>query len=131
MSKQTEKQIATQFQPGAQAWKKRKGVPPEVRARLEKYSEEAIEIVHRIAARSKSDKARLQACQMIIDRCWGRVPQALKVSNQDAPDPTKLAKLLLSQARDGVVEVINDGGMARVTVNPRVIDVTAAAVEEE
>lgn len=130
MKRRTEKQIAAEFKYGNQA-ARRKGPPPEVQAKLQQYSAEAIDIVYKIASKSKSDKARLQACQMLIDRSWGRVPQALKVSQHDAPDPTKLAKLLLSQARDGVVELANEIGVARVTINPQAINVDNAATEDE
>lgn len=126
----TEKQIAARFQSGNTAWKKRTGPPSEVYQKLAEYSAEAVEIVYKIAKSGKSEKAKLEACRMLWDRCWGRAPQELKVSQNTAPDPAKLVQLLLSQARDGAIEIVNEGGTVRLLVNNNAIDVTPGQQQE-
>lgn len=120
----------TKFKPGNQFWKNRKPPSESFLAALRDHTDEALKVIADLMRNAESEKVRLSAATAILDRCFGRPAQEMKISRDNAPDPTKLAQLLLSQARDGAIEIINDNGVTRLAISQKAIDVTPSNQSE-
>ena len=49
----------------------------QLRAAAQKYTDDALKVLHQIAMRGESDSARVAAASALLDRGWGKPPQAL------------------------------------------------------
>lgn len=102
------------FQPGNQLAKLKGKQNKEYKSMLEKEVPAAIVDIFK---HSTSDKCRLAAACALLDRCYGRPGQSLKVSHSQPIDQNAIMAALADQAR-GVIIDTDDNGAQRLVVSP-------------
>jgi uncharacterized membrane protein len=105
------------FQPGNKMAAGHKKMSKEFREELEKATFEALKTLREIVKSGKNDKVRVQAAQVLMDRCYGRPGQSLRIDQNKPLDSGALMQALADTAR-GVIVNTNDAGEQQVIITP-------------
>lgn len=89
----------------------------ELVAMIEESVPDIIESLISIVKKSKSDKDRIQAAQVLLDRCFGRPHNSVQVNHNQPIDSTAIMSALADQAR-GVLIDVDDNGVQRLMITP-------------
>ena len=89
----------------------------ELIAMIEESVPDIIESLLGIVKMSKSDKDRIQAAQVLLDRCFGRPHNSVQVNHNQPIDSTAIMSALADQAR-GVLIDVDDNGVQRLMITP-------------
>ena len=89
----------------------------ELVAMIEESVPDIIESLLGIVKKSKSDKDRIQAAQVLLDRCFGRPHNSVQVNHNQPIDSTAIMSALADQAR-GVLIDVDDNGVQRLMITP-------------
>ena len=89
----------------------------ELAAMIEESVPDIIESLLGIVKKSKSDKDRIQAAQVLLDRCFGRPHNSVQVNHNQPIDSTAIMSALADQAR-GVLIDVDDNGVQRLMITP-------------
>ena len=89
----------------------------ELIAMIEESVPDIIESLLSIVKKSKSDKDRIQAATVLLDRCFGRVHNSVQVNHNQPIDSTAIMSALADQAR-GVLIDVDDNGVQRLMITP-------------
>ena len=89
----------------------------ELVAMIEESVPDIIESLLSIVKKSKSDKDRIQAAQVLLDRCFGRPHNSIRVDHNQPIDSTAIMSALADQAR-GVLIDVDDNGVQRLMITP-------------
>ena len=89
----------------------------ELVAMIEESVPDIIESLLSIVKKSKSDKDRIQAAQVLLDRCFGRPHNSVQVNHNQPIDSTAIMSALADQAR-GVLIDVDDNGVQRLMITP-------------
>lgn len=89
----------------------------ELVAMIEESVPDIIESLLGIVKKSKSDKDRIQAAQVLLDRCYGRPRNSVQVSHNQPIDSSAIMSALADQAR-GVLIDVDDNGVQRLMITP-------------
>ena len=89
----------------------------ELVAMIEGSVPDIIESLLGIVKKSKSDKDRIQAAVVLLDRCFGRPHNSVQVNHNQPIDSTAIMSALADQAR-GVLIDVDDNGVQRLMITP-------------
>ncbi len=89
----------------------------ELVAMIEESVPDIIESLLSIVKKSKSDKDRIQAAQVLLDRCFGRPRNSVQVNHNQPIDNSAIMSALADQAR-GVLIDVDDNGVQRLMITP-------------
>lgn len=89
----------------------------ELVAMIEESVPDIIESLLCIVKKSKSDKDRIQAAQVLLDRCYGRAHKSVQVNHNQPIDSSAIMSALADQAR-GVLIDVDDNGVQRLMITP-------------
>ena len=89
----------------------------ELIAMIEESVPDIIESLLGIVQKSNSDKDRIQAAQVLLDRCFGRPHNSVQVNHNQPIDSTAIMSALADQAR-GVLIDVDDNGVQRLMITP-------------
>lgn len=89
----------------------------ELVAMIEESVPDIIESLLGIVKKSKSDKDRIQAAQVLLDRCFGRPHNSVQVNHNQPIDSSAIMSALADQAR-GVLIDVDDNGVQRLMITP-------------
>lgn len=89
----------------------------ELVAMIEESVPDIIESLLSIVKKSKSDKDRIQAAQVLLDRCFGRPHNSVQVNHNQPIDSSAIMSALADQAR-GVLIDVDDNGVQRLMITP-------------
>ena len=89
----------------------------ELVAMIEESVPDIIESLLGIVKKSKSDKDRIQAAVVLLDRCFGRPHNSVQVNHNQPIDSTAIMSALADQAR-GVLIDVDDNGVQRLMITP-------------
>ena len=89
----------------------------ELVAMIEESVPDIIESLLSIVKKSKSDKDRIQAAVVLLDRCFGRVHNSVQVNHNQPIDSSAIMSALADQAR-GVLIDVDDNGVQRLMITP-------------
>ena len=89
----------------------------ELVAMIEESVPDIIESLLGIVRKSKSDKDRIQAAQVLLDRCFGRPHNSVQVNHNQPIDSTAIMSALADQARGVLIDVDNNG-VQRLMITP-------------
>ena len=89
----------------------------ELVAMIEESVPDIIESLLSIVKKSKSDKDRIQAAVVLLDRCFGRPRNSVQVNHNQPIDSAAIMSALADQAR-GVLIDVDDNGVQRLMITP-------------
>ena len=89
----------------------------ELVAMIEESVPDIIESLLGIVKKSKSDKDRISAATVLLDRCFGRPHNSVQVNHNQPIDSTAIMSALADQAR-GVLIDVDDNGVQRLMITP-------------
>ena len=89
----------------------------ELIAMIEESVPDIIESLLGIVKKSKSDKDRIQAAVVLLDRCFGRPHNSVQVNHNQPIDSTAIMSALADQARRVLIDV-DDNGVQRLMITP-------------
>ena len=84
---------------------------------IEESVPDIIESLLGIVKKSKSDKDRISAATVLLDRCFGRPHNSVKVNHNQPIDSSAIMSALADQAR-GVLIDVDDNGVQRLMITP-------------
>lgn len=58
----------------------------EVRELAKKHGPKAIKELSRLVTEAESEQARVSACKELLDRAYGKAPQAMEIANKDGEE---------------------------------------------
>ena len=89
----------------------------ELVAMIEESVPDIIESLLGIVKKSKSDKDRIHAATVLLDRCFGKPHNSIRVDHNQPIDSTAIMSALADQAR-GVLIDVDDNGVQRLMITP-------------
>ena len=89
----------------------------ELVAMIEESVPDIIESLLSIVKKSKSDKDRITAATVLLDRCFGRPHNSVQVNHNQPVDTSAIMSALADQAR-GVLIDVDDNGVQRLMITP-------------
>ena len=84
---------------------------------IEESVPDIIESLLGIVKKSKSDKDRISAATVLLDRCFGKAHNSIRVDHNQPIDSTAIMSALADQAR-GVLIDVDDNGVQRLMITP-------------
>ena len=89
----------------------------ELVAMIEESVPDIIESLLGIVKKSKSDKDRISAATVLLDRCFGRPHNSVRIDHNQPIDSSAIMSALADQAR-GVLIDVDDNGVQRLMITP-------------
>ena len=89
----------------------------ELVAMIEESVPDILESLLSIVKKSRSDKDRISAATVLLDRCFGRPHNSVQVNHNQPIDSTAIMSALADQAR-GVLIDVDDNGVQRLMITP-------------
>ena len=105
------------FQPGNQLAKLKKPRKKEYRDMLASHAGDAINALVEIMQTGKNDKDRIAAAIALLDRCYGKPGQALRIDHNAPIDTGAIHAALADQAR-GIMIATDDDGVQQLMITP-------------
>ena len=118
------------FQPGNKAAVGHKKMSKEFREELEKLTFDALKTLKDIVKNGANEKNRILSAQVLLDRCYGRPGQAIRVDHNTPIDSNAVMAALADQAR-GILIDTDEDGVQRFMVSPGMQLPAAIPVEVE
>ena len=89
----------------------------ELVAMIEESVPDILESLLSIVKKSRSDKDRISAATVLLDRCFGRPHNSVQVNHNQPIDSTAIMSALADQAR-GVLIDVDENGVQRLMITP-------------